>query len=74
MAAGKPLSLQQISTLFEEDSRPPITVLRDAITALQADCEGRGVELKQVASGYRYQVIQDVAPWVGRLWEEKPQR
>ena len=39
-----------------------------------AEAEGRGYELKRVASGYRYQVRQELAEWVSRLWEEKPPR
>jgi len=41
---------------------------------LQQECENRGVELKRVASGYRYQTRSDVQPWVARLWQEKPPR
>ncbi|TNF37482.1 MAG: SMC-Scp complex subunit ScpB, partial [Gammaproteobacteria bacterium] len=45
-----------------------------ALTALQEDYEGRGLLLKEVASGYRFQVAESYAPWVSRLWEEKPPR
>ncbi|WP_373082188.1 SMC-Scp complex subunit ScpB [Zhongshania sp.] len=74
MAVGRPLSLQQLSELFDPEDRPVTGDLQDALKAIAEDCEGRGFELKVVASGYRIQVCEDLAPWVGRLWEEKPQR
>ena len=74
LAAGKPLTVQQIADLFEEGERPEAEQIRQALQTLTEQCEGRGFELKQVASGYRFQVREEVAPWVGRLWEEKPQR
>ncbi len=74
MAVGRPLSLQQLSELFDPEDRPITGDLQDALKAIGEDCEGRGFELKVVASGYRIQVCEDLAPWVGRLWEEKPQR
>lgn len=74
LAAGKPLSLDQLRDLFTEDERPPRQVLEHVMVQLDKACEGRGFELKKVASGYRLQVREELAPWVGRLFEEKPQR
>ncbi|MBU0537079.1 MAG: SMC-Scp complex subunit ScpB [Gammaproteobacteria bacterium] len=74
MAVGRPLSLQHIAELFDAEERPSTGDIQDALNAIGQDCEGRGFELKVVASGYRLQVCEDLAPWVGRLWEEKPQR
>lgn len=48
--------------------------LRQALAALQQECESRGIELKEVSSGYRFQVKQALAPWVSRLWEERAPR
>ncbi len=45
-----------------------------ALEALAEDCAGRGVELQEVASGFRYQVRQDVHPWISRMWTERPSR
>lgn len=73
-AAGRALSVEQLQALFDESARPDAASLRAIISALQADYNGRGVELQQVASGYRFQVCADVGPWVSRLWEERPQR
>lgn len=74
MAAGEPLSLQRIGQLFEEYDRPGNDDLRTALEEVGARCEGRGYELVQVASGYRFQVRQHLSTWVGRLWQERPQK
>lgn len=74
LAAGKPLSLAAIAEVFLEEERPSDEELRAALAAIAADTEGRGFELKEVASGFRFQVKQELSPWVSRLWEERPQR
>ncbi len=74
LAAGKPLSLEAIGEVFLEEERPSREELLAALAAIAADTEGRGFELKEVASGFRFQVRQDLSPWVSRLWEERPQR
>jgi segregation and condensation protein B len=74
LAAGKPMSLERIAAVFEETERPEIETIEAALANITQACEGRGFELKKVASGYRFQVRQSLADWVGRLWEEKPQR
>lgn len=74
LAAAKPLTAEQLLNLFEEEERPTITTLRDALEELQNMFETRGVELVEVASGYRLQVKQKYLPWVSKLWDEKPQK
>ena len=74
MAAGTPLSLDRMLTLFEEHEAPARNDLRDALYELKRDLLTRGIELSEVASGYRLQVRREVAPYVARLWEERPQR
>ncbi len=74
LAAGEPLSLQRMALLFEENERPSKEEIRAAIKGVEERCEDRGYELVQVASGYRFQVRQDLAAWVGRLWQERPAR
>lgn len=71
LAAGQPLTLSQLAELFEEGERPSHTDLAQAIEALIADCHDRGVELVEVASGFRYQVRTAVHPYVARLWTER---
>ena len=74
LASGKPQSLERLYELFEEAERPAPTVFRKALDVLGKSCAGRAFELKEVASGYRLQIRETYGPWVGRLWEERPQR
>ena len=74
MAADKPMTVNQLVGLFDDAERPDGKLVRNALQELQIDCEGRGVELKEVASGFRYQAKQDYAPWLKKLWEERPPR
>ena len=74
LAAGKPLALERLAELFDEHERPSAKLLREALSVLAGSCLGRGFELSEVASGYRLQVRERFSPWVGRLWEERPQR
>ena len=74
LASGKPQSLERLFELFEEAERPEPAVFKKALEVLRKSCNGRAFELKEVASGYRLQIREDYAPWVGRLWEERPQR
>lgn len=73
-AAGEPLSIERLQGLFEEEARPDKKQLQDVIAQLQQQCEGRGIELREVASGYRYQARAMVSRWVSRLWEERAPR
>ena len=74
LASGKPQSLEHLYELFEEPERPEPKVFRKALDILGKSCAGRAFELKEVATGYRLQIRELYAPWVGRLWEERPQR
>jgi segregation and condensation protein B len=75
LAAGKPMTVIQLEGLFEEDEiRPARDQIKAALEDIANELKGRGFELLQVASGYRFQVCDDLAPWIGRLWEEKPQK
>ncbi len=71
LAAGEPVSLERLLELFPEAERPDRQALRDTLTALAADYVGRGLELTEVASGFRLQVPAAFAPWVSRLREER---
>ena len=74
LTAGRPLGIDQLRDLFEEHERPARQIMEHVLMLLGESCQGRGFELRKVASGYRFQVRGDYAPWVGRLFEEKPQR
>jgi len=72
MAAPQPLSLAQIYALFPDDeAAPPSGSVERAIGELQQACDDRGVELIEVASGFRFQVKNEVHNWVARLWTER---
>jgi segregation and condensation protein B len=72
LAAGRPLSVDELVGVFDErdESRPDD--VRGAIASLTQDYESRGIELLEVASGYRIQIKADVAQPVSRLWQERP--
>jgi segregation and condensation protein B len=72
LAAGRPLDVEQIRELFEEYERPEADEVAEALTLLAADFEGRPIELREVASGWRVQVKSDYAAPVSRLWQERP--
>lgn len=73
LAAGGPLSIDLMIQLFEGE-QPSRADVREALKEIEASCEGRGFELKEVATGYRFQVRSEYAEWVSRLWDERPQR
>jgi segregation and condensation protein B len=74
LASGKPQSLERLYELLEEAERPEPAVFKAALEVLRKSCKGRAFELKEVATGFRLQIRERYAPWVGRLWEERPQR
>lgn len=84
LAADAPMNLAKLAKLFEQPEgevdpeylyeKPATAEIMEVLEEIQADCQGRGYELKQVASGWRFQVVEEVAPWINRMWEEKPQR
>lgn len=71
LAATQPLTLAQLHGLFPEDEPAPEGSVEAALQHLADACADRGVELVEVASGYRYQVKADVHAWVARLWTER---
>ena len=77
LASDGPLTVANLTKLFAPGELNEDTATKDvraAIKSIEEDCESRGVELKRVASGYRFQVKQDLSQWVSRLWDEKPPR
>lgn len=81
LAAGQPLDEKRLLSLFEsaeaedvDSADVTIENIKKVIDLITLECEGRGFELKQVGSGWRFQVREETAPWVNRLWEEKPQK
>ena len=75
MATQEPLSVVRLESLFEGDlDRPDRAGIRAALQQLVEEYAGGGIELREIASGFRFQVRADFAPWVNRLYDEKPQR
>ena len=73
IAAGKPLTIDKILSLFEDENPvPDKDAIKVALDDIAEACHGRGYELIKVASGYRFQVVEEYAPWVSKLWDEKP--
>ncbi|MBE2294424.1 MAG: SMC-Scp complex subunit ScpB [Phycisphaerales bacterium] len=71
LAAGEPLSLERLLGVFPEAERPEREALRAALAELATDYTGRGLELVEVASGFRLGVPSAFSSWVSRLWEER---
>jgi segregation and condensation protein B len=74
LAAGRTLNLNELQQLFEQTTRPDAAELREALARLAQDYEGRGIELKETAAGWRVQVRRDLAMEISRLWPERPQK
>lgn len=74
LAYGQPLSIEQLREIFDEFERPDAAAVRLALTALAVDCEGRPVELVEVASGWRLQVRREYSTRLSKLWQERPTR
>ena len=73
LAAEGPLSIQQLGEIFEEESVSNLEI-KQALEEIQKTCEGRGFELRKVASGYRFQIRVEYSDWISRLWKEKTPR
>jgi segregation and condensation protein B len=74
LAAGRPLTNTQLLELFDERERPSDELLAEAFVALSADYEGRGIEVREVATGWRIQIRTKCVDMVSRLWQERATR
>ena len=74
LASGEPLTVERIQALFLEHEMPAKDELSAALEDLMTQYAASGIELKEVGSGFRIQIKAEMAPWVSRLWEERPQR
>ena len=75
MASARPINLKEMKKLLRENGKSPDTeLLKTVLRDLSDDCADRGVEWTEVASGYRYQTRTEHAPWLTKLWEDKPPR
>ena len=75
MVIAQPLSISDMLSMFEDGlEKPDRNEVRKALDELREDYAERGVELKEVASGFRFQARSDFAGWINRLYDERPQR
>jgi len=74
MVAGRPLTIANMQKLFEEADAPSAAEVRTALECLTERYQTSGIELREVASGYQFQAQIDLAPWLCKLWEERPPR
>lgn len=72
LAAGRPLTLEELMSVFDERDGSIAAEVKGAIATLTEEYETRGLELLEVASGFRVQIRAAVAPPVARLWQERP--
>jgi segregation and condensation protein B len=70
LASAQPLTIAQLYGIFG-DNPPRPNAIEQVLTELQQACDTRGVELVEVATGFRYQVKTTVHPYVARLWTER---
>ncbi|MFW0072705.1 MAG: SMC-Scp complex subunit ScpB [Coxiella-like endosymbiont] len=73
-ASTKPLTIDQLRQLFDKHDLPSIAEIKDLLSVLKEEYLGRGVELQEVSSGYRFQVKTDFSSWLQRLCWKKPVR
>ena len=74
ISAEKPLSVERLMQYFPPEQEINKGRLRDALSELAGRCYERGFELRQVASGYRFQTREEYKEWVSRHWDERPPR
>jgi segregation and condensation protein B len=72
LASGRPLTTDELVSLFDERDGSGVEAVEAALSALGAEYEARGIEIVEVASGFRVQVRPSVAQPVSRLWQERP--
>lgn len=74
LAYGQPLNVEQLREMFDEFERPEAVDVRRALAELARDCDGRPMELVEIASGWRLQVRSAYAARLSKLWQERPSR
>jgi len=74
LASSQPLTLAQLQGLFPEEEPAPPGSIERALELLREGCADRGVELVEVASGFRFQITNEVHGFITRLWTERKTR
>jgi segregation and condensation protein B len=74
LAAARPVSIAELQQIFDEQSRPSNKEIRALLEQLTADYEGRGVAIRETATGFRFQVRPEFSHEVSRLWPDRPRK
>lgn len=74
MISGHPLSIAALQNLFNDEERPGNADIKTALKAIAERHSGSGIELHEVASGWRLQAKTELSPWLAKLWEERAPR
>jgi segregation and condensation protein B len=74
MVAGRPLTVNDLQKLFDDEQQPGVKEIREALTAISSRHVDGGIELREVASGFQFQAKPEFSPWLSRLWEERAPR
>ncbi|MFQ3235399.1 MAG: segregation and condensation protein B [Paraglaciecola sp.] len=69
--ADRPLSIEQLQATVLEGLRVSKKLLQQSLKDIQLDYQARGIQLVEVASGYRFQSMDSLSPWLGKLWQEQ---
>jgi len=74
LVSDSPLTLDRMLSMFEEAARPTREEVRAVLDELTDDYKERGVELKQIDKGFRFQTRSEYSPWLNRLWQSRAPR
>lgn len=72
--ADQPLTQEQIQLTVLDGLTVSKTMLKETLTDLKLDYQARGIQLVEVASGYRFQSMDSLSPWLSKLWQEQAPR
>jgi len=73
-ASKSPLDIKHIIAMFPDDAQPSKVDIQNVITGLQLKCERRGIELRRIGTGWRYQTKEKYSPWLRKLGGNKTPR
>ena len=72
--ADQPLSQEQIQLTVLDGLAVSKSMLKDTLADLKLEYQARGIQLVEVASGYRFQSMDSLSPWLSKLWQEQAPR
>ncbi len=72
--ADKPISRQHLRDTVLSEFAVADRTLSAVINELKMDYQPRGIQLVEVASGFRFQSLDALSPWISRLWQETAPR